>query len=148
MKETRTWDGTPIADDDPKGASVIVYRFGEGTCHVLLLHRAAFGPDYEGDWAWTPPSGARQPGEDPEEGALRELKEESGLDGHLRMTECGSEAWHVYALEVAVEEEVVLVDPEHDRFEWVEIDAAIERCAPMIVSDQLRRFRQWVETGE
>ena len=36
-----------------------------GRDEFLLLHRVApGGPDYEGEWAWTPPAGARQPRED------------------------------------------------------------------------------------
>ena len=58
-----TWDGLPVSDTDPRGASVIVYREGKAGLEVLVLHRAHRGPDFEGDWAWTPPSGARQPGE-------------------------------------------------------------------------------------
>ena len=59
-----TWDGVPIAPDEPHGAAILARRPADGGLHeYLVLHRAHRGPDYEGDWAWTPPSGSRQPGE-------------------------------------------------------------------------------------
>ncbi|NUS58577.1 MAG: NUDIX domain-containing protein, partial [Streptomycetaceae bacterium] len=80
MPET-TWDGLPIADDDPRGAGVVTRRPTGGGTEYLLLHRHHEGPAYEGDWAWTSPSGARLPGEPVLTGALRELGEEAGLFG-------------------------------------------------------------------
>src|ERR1700722_21017802 len=75
-----TWDGLPIAPDNPRGAMVVVRRAdGRGGHEYLMLHRALQGPDYEGDWAWTPPSGSRQPGESVLAAARRELTEETGL---------------------------------------------------------------------
>jgi len=50
-----------------------------GGWEYLPLHRAHRGAGYAGDWAWTPPSGARLPGEPVLAGALRELKEEAGI---------------------------------------------------------------------
>ena len=56
-----TYDGEPIAEDAPFGATVVVYRrVGDGL-ELLVLHRAHDGPDHEGDWAWTPPAGAGKP---------------------------------------------------------------------------------------
>src|SRR5215469_18151217 len=76
-----TWDGLPVAPDEPYGAAVVVRRPGPSPdrAEYLVLHRAHRGPGYEGDWAWTPPSGSRQPGESVLPGAIRELAEETGF---------------------------------------------------------------------
>ena len=42
---------------------VVASRAPDGWRYVLL-HRAHHGPEWDGDWAWTPPSGSRKPGED------------------------------------------------------------------------------------
>lgn len=49
----------------------------EGAPHVLLQHRAAFS--HHGD-TWGIPGGARDPHESPEQAAVREAAEETGLD--------------------------------------------------------------------
>src|SRR5689334_8450153 len=105
-----TWDGLPIAQEPPFGAVVVVFRDGGSGCELLLLHRAHSGPDYSGDWAWTPPSGARLPGEPIEACARRELGEETGLSLQLTHTDCGSEDWPVYIAEAPLDAHVVL-DP-------------------------------------
>ena len=47
-----TWDGLPIAADEPHGAAVIVRRPAAAGAHeYLILHRAHYGRDYAGDWA-------------------------------------------------------------------------------------------------
>ncbi|MEZ5412772.1 MAG: NUDIX domain-containing protein [Opitutaceae bacterium] len=132
-----TWDGLPIADDNPRGVAVIVYRSCAGGVEILILHRAHKGPDYEGDWAWTPPSGARQPGEAALAVAKRELAEETGITGEPMLTQSGSEHWFVYGLEVGPETQVSM-DAEHDRYEWVSLPEAICRCQPEAVSQQLK----------
>lgn len=130
-----THDGVAVADEPPFGASVVVYRRGDAGLEVLLLHRAHNGPAYEGDWAWTPPAGARQPGEDPDEAAARELREETGLELPIRQVCDGLGDWRVYAAEAPPAASVVL-DAEHDRFEWVPASDAPGRCAPAQVAAQ------------
>ncbi len=132
-----TYDGLPIAPEPPFGASVVVWRRGEAGIEVLLLHRAHHGPDYDGDWAWTPPAGARQPGEHPDLAARRELKEETGLELAIEATPFGSAEWLVYVARAPANAAVVL-DAEHDRFEWVTLGDACRRCLPQVVADQLR----------
>ncbi|MGA5702625.1 NUDIX domain-containing protein [Peterkaempfera bronchialis] len=133
-----TWDGLPVAADLPYGAAVVVRRPAGGAFEYLLLHRAHQGAQYEGDWAWTPPSGARQPGEPLFPGALRELQEEAGLVGLTVDAVDLSGQWALYLAEVA-EHAVALIDPEHDRYAWTTAEEALRRCAPDTVRENLRR---------
>jgi len=132
-----TWDGKPVSRENPRGVSIVVYRRAADGFQFLLLHRAHNGPDYEGDWAWTPPSGARLPGEPPAACAARELREETGLTHTPRPTNLGSSAWAVYLVELDADAPVTL-DAEHDRFEWVSLADALRRCRPPVVADALR----------
>jgi 8-oxo-dGTP pyrophosphatase MutT (NUDIX family) len=132
-----TWDGTPISPEPPHGATVVVFRRMPDGIEVLMLHRAQRGADYEGDWAWTPPAGARLPGEPIEACARRELLEETGLDLAPRLTDCGSDDWWVYVAEAPADARVML-DREHDRYEWSPVDVAVARCRPSQARTPLR----------
>ncbi len=140
---THTYDGEPVANDLPHGAAVVVWRRRGHELEVLILHRAHHGPGFEGanldreDWAWTPPSGARRPGEYVGFTAQRELREETGLDLKLTLSEAGSADWRVFTAQAPVGA-VVRLDAEHDRYAWVPLDQALLRCLPRRVADQLR----------
>src|SRR4051812_3005278 len=135
MAETQstTWDGLPISPEAPFGASIVVYRQGAEGVEFLLLHRAHHGPDYEGEWAWTPPSGSRLPNEPVDECARRELFEEAGLALPMQATDLGSEDWAIYCAKAAPDQVVTLRDVEHDRFEWAPLETAVARCLPDVV---------------
>lgn len=144
----RTWDGLEIAVDHPTGCTVVVRRPGEaGELEYLLLHRAHQGPDYAGDWAWTPPAGCRQPGEPVYPAALRELAEETCLAGArpwaldlARPASNGDPArWAAFVVDVPRHTGVELADPEHDRFEWVSASTAAERLAPPVVAETVAK---------
>jgi 8-oxo-dGTP pyrophosphatase MutT (NUDIX family) len=96
------------------------------------------GPEYEGDWAWTPPAGARQPGERPDAAASRELLEETSLA--LPITPipgaAPSETVALY-LAHASSDAAVALDEEHDRFEWLPLEVALTRCLPTVVAEGL-----------
>ncbi len=133
----RTWDGLEIATDHPTGGSVCVRRTTlAGQREVLLLHRSHHGPDFEGDWAWTSPAGCRHPGEVVYAGLLRELAEEAGLTGLLPWAVDLSGRWGIYAVDVPYDVTVDLVDPEHDRFEWLAPSRAVPRLLPSVVGQQ------------
>jgi 8-oxo-dGTP pyrophosphatase MutT (NUDIX family) len=135
-----TWDGLPVSAERPHGVTVVVYRHGAGGLEVLLLHRAHHGPEYAGDWAWTPPAGSRWPGEPVATCARRELHEEAGLELEVRLTDCGTPDWAVYVAEAPLGAEVSLAhDPEHDRFEWLAPGPAAARCRPALVAAALNR---------
>lgn len=129
-------DDRIMAGEPPFGATVVVYRRTPDV-EILVLHRAGAGPDYDGDWAWTPPAGARFPAEPIDDCAARELHEEVGLDLQpLRLASTEARTWELYTLEVPQDVEIRL-DAEHDRFEWVTPDVAVTRCQPAVVSDGL-----------
>ena len=133
-----TWDGLPIAPDNPRGAGVVVRRADGSSADFLLLHRHHNGPSYEGDWAWTSPSGARLPGEPILAGAERELLEETGLAGlDLRPVDL-SGGWAVFAAAAPPAAPIVL-DPEHDRYEWLSHTEAVARLSPASVAHNFQR---------
>jgi len=129
-----TWDGLPVSREKPFAACVVVWRSAPGGREFLVLHRHHGGPEYEGDWAWTPPSGARLPGEEPGMAASRELQEETGLA--LPLTRCSrdpSDEVVLYVTEAPPDAAIVL-DAEHDRFEWRSLAAAVSSCLPPSVA--------------
>jgi len=138
-----TWDGLPVAREQPFACCVVVWREGAAGREFLVLHRAHEGADYAGDWAWTPPSGARQPGEDPDAAAARELREETGLELLATRIEPVDEEVALYLAEAPANVEVEL-DPEHDTFRWLTIDEASALCLPARVADGLRHAAAFV----
>lgn len=131
-----TWDGLPIADDEPHGATIVTLRT-DG--RLLMLHRNALGPAFEGDWAWTSPAGARQPGEPIVPAARRELAEEAGLEGVRIEAVDLSGHWALFLTRVPDDCAVDLVDIEHDRYEWLTPQEAYARLQPPLVGDAVRR---------
>lgn len=144
--EWTTWDGLPISRAGPYGAMVVVYRTVDHGIEFLALHRAEHGPSFEGDWAWTPPSGARLPGEPVERCARRELAEEAGLDLPVRRAPTSVATWAVFVAEAPAAARVVL-DAEHDRFAWLAADDLLARCSPEMVAEQIREAITSVATS-
>lgn len=130
-----TWDGLEAAPDHPHGGAVVVRRTGRACPHeYLLLHRAVNGVDYEGDWAWTSPAGARFPGEPVYPAALRELHEGAGItDADVWAVDL-SGRWAVFGCEIPSSTAVELLDVEHDRFEWLPPAQALGRILPVEIA--------------
>jgi 8-oxo-dGTP pyrophosphatase MutT (NUDIX family) len=129
----------PIARERPFAVAIIVWRAAPGEREFLLLHRLApGGADYEGEWAWTPPAGARQPGEAPDAAAARELTEETGLALPLTPVPDASSSDDVvlYVAEASLDSDIVL-DDEHDRFLWLPLGEALPKCQPPTVATGL-----------
>jgi 8-oxo-dGTP pyrophosphatase MutT (NUDIX family) len=125
-----TWDGEPVSHDRPHGATIVVASRAPEGWRYVLLHRAHHGPAWDGDWAWTPPTGSRKPGEDITACAIRELHEETGLHGCPRPVITSDAEWAVFALEVPWGTVVEVDGTEHDRLEWVTYPTACFRCRP------------------
>lgn len=133
-----TWDGEPVASEPPYGASVVVYRRATEGCELLLLHRAQRPITDGADWEWTPPAGARRPGESISNCVSRELLEETGLVLQPTLTAHGTPDWPVYVAE-APSDASITPDSEHDSFVWVGAGEAEARCRPAFIGDYLRR---------
>jgi 8-oxo-dGTP pyrophosphatase MutT (NUDIX family) len=149
MTEERltTWDGLPISPEAPFGTSIVVYRRNQQGVEFLILHRAHDGPEYEGEWAWTPPAGARLPNEPVDECARRELLEETGLTLPIQATGLGSESWAIYSAEASADQIVTLLDAEHDRYEWVTLETALARCLPEVVGQSVEYVARRLQLG-
>jgi 8-oxo-dGTP pyrophosphatase MutT (NUDIX family) len=130
-----TWDGEPISREPPHGATIVLASRAPEGWRYVLLHRAHHGPDYNGDWAWTPPSGSRKPGEALAACAARELEEETGLRATPQPVRTQDVGWAVFALEVPWGTQVTADGTEHDRLEWVTYDEARRRCRPDALLD-------------
>jgi 8-oxo-dGTP pyrophosphatase MutT (NUDIX family) len=130
-----TWDGKPVSEEPPFGATIIVRRRTEGGEEFLLLRRT--GAKDGSDWAWTPPSGARLPSEDIIECARRELLEETGLGIDHSLTSYGTTDWFVFGA-VVNQADVITLGPEHSEFRWVSLEQAIELCKPDDVAAPFR----------
>lgn len=134
-KITHTWDGLPVSPDPPYGAMIVVYRLDErdpDQREFLVLHRSHRGADFDGHWAWGPPSGARQPGEDVARCAKRELYEETGLTLPLQQVYVADDQWSVYLAQAPADCSIRL-SPEHDRCVWLPLQEAVERITPEVV---------------
>lgn len=140
-----TWDGLPVSPDPPYGCAIIVYRQAAEGLELLMLHRAHHGADYEGDWAWTPPSGSRLPGETPDNCAQRELGEEAGLSLPLHATNCGTPEWYAYWAEAPDNAHIVL-EAEHDRYVWLAPYDAVLCCTPEAARSALARVVALLDT--
>jgi 8-oxo-dGTP pyrophosphatase MutT (NUDIX family) len=122
-------------DTEILAAGGIVIDKETGTPRVLLVHR----PSYD-DWSF--PKGKLEPGETIEEAALREVREESGLDcritrklatlryryrtrneGRLR-----PKAVHYFLME-RVRGDIQVPGEEVDRAEWFDFDEAAGRLS-------------------
>jgi 8-oxo-dGTP pyrophosphatase MutT (NUDIX family) len=142
-----TWDGLPVARDRPYAVAIVVWRRSRGRTEFLLLHRLApGGPDFEGEWAWTPPAGARQPDETPDAAAARELREETGLRLPLRSVPeaSASDDLALYVAEAPLDAEVA-VDDEHDRFLWLPVAQALPKCLPSVIASGLANAAAWID---
>jgi hypothetical protein len=111
LREFTTWDGEPISREQPHGATIVVASRSPLGWRYLLLHRAHHGPDYDGDWAWTPPSGSRKPGEEVTACAIRELREETGLRERPWAVMASDVDWAIFALEIPWGTPITLMGP-------------------------------------
>jgi type II secretory ATPase GspE/PulE/Tfp pilus assembly ATPase PilB-like protein/8-oxo-dGTP pyrophosphatase MutT (NUDIX family) len=133
---------------------LFVIRHNEGDWRVLTLQRAADGkrPD-----SWETVYGKIDAREKPEKAAVRELREETGLEPeslynvtvssfYLHATNT-IEMCLTFAAFVADDAHVILSD-EHQKFEWLSLDAACERFTWPREAHALRDARHLLAGGD
>lgn len=112
-------------------ASCALVRDGK----VLLLHRPGICHSYPGKWSLV--AGKVEEGETPEQAAVREIKEETGIAVSSPAASLpivydreGSTIWKVHPMLFVVDSDPVL-NPENDSFKWVEPQAIDDgECVP------------------
>ncbi|CAG7915103.1 hypothetical protein SSCS72_02924 [Mammaliicoccus sciuri] len=133
----KTWDGLDVSEEPPYGAVIIIYKIVNGKILYLVLHRAHKGENYEGRWAWGPPSGARFPSENIYTCMARELYEETGLIVNHKELDNKGRDWYIFYGEVPNETNIKL-SLEHNKYNWLDFEDAIDICSPEVVKEQLK----------
>jgi type II secretory ATPase GspE/PulE/Tfp pilus assembly ATPase PilB-like protein/8-oxo-dGTP pyrophosphatase MutT (NUDIX family) len=137
----------------PGVVEVYVIRHNTGDWRVLVLQRA---PDVSRPGSWEVVYGKIDSGERPEQAAVRELREETGLElSALYDVTVSSFFLHstqtiqmaiVFAAFVENDSEVLLSD-EHQRFEWLSLDEACDRFTWPRAAHVLRDARRLLAAG-
>jgi type II secretory ATPase GspE/PulE/Tfp pilus assembly ATPase PilB-like protein/8-oxo-dGTP pyrophosphatase MutT (NUDIX family) len=138
----------------PGVVEVYVIRHNGGDWRVLALQRAA---DAKRPGSWETVYGKTDSGEHPEDAAVRELSEETGLEPralyNVTVNSFYLHAAHtiqmciVFAAFVADDAEVALGE-EHQRFEWLSVDEACERYTWPREAHALRDARRLLARGD
>lgn len=120
---------------------------------VLLLQRAR---DTRCPTAWETVHGRLEPGEEPEDAAVREVREETGLPVD-RLYNVTVQPFYLHAMrhvQMAVvfaafvrEPAAVTLGPEHQRSEWLGVDDALARFAWPRERAALREIVELLSTG-
>ena len=144
----------PMTQIVPGVVEVYVIRHNAGDWRVLVLQRAA---DATRPGSWEIVYGKIDSGERPEHAAVRELREETGLElSALYNVTVSSFFLHatqtiqmaiVFAAFVASDSEVILGD-EHQRFEWLSLDEACDRFTWPRAAQALRDARRLLAGGD
>jgi len=144
----------PMTSIEVGTVDVFVVRSLPQGWRVLALQR---GRETRCPTAWEPVHGHIEPGETPEEAAIRELREESGLTPdrlyvvrvspfYVRRTRTLQLAV-VFAAFLDRDAEVAIGD-EHQRFEWLSVDDALARFAFPGERASLREIVELLSTGD
>ena len=144
----------PMTQIVPGVVEVYVIRPKPGDWSVLVLQRA---PDAIRPGSWETVYGKIDPGERPEQAAVRELREETGLElNALYNVTVSSFFLHasqtiqmaiVFAAFVGSDSGVTLSD-EHQRFEWLSVDEACDRFTWPRAVQALRDARHLLARGD
>jgi type II secretory ATPase GspE/PulE/Tfp pilus assembly ATPase PilB-like protein/8-oxo-dGTP pyrophosphatase MutT (NUDIX family) len=144
----------PMTQIVPGVVEVYVIRHNAGDWRVLVLQRA---PDAIRPGSWETVYGKIDAGERPEQAAVRELREETGLElNALYNVTVSSFFLHpsqtiqmaiVFAAFVETGPEVTLSD-EHQRFEWLSVDEAYDRFTWPRAAQALKDARHLLGRGD
>jgi len=133
-----------------KSAGIIVYYLGDGKPKYLLLHYQS------GHWGF--PKGHIEPGEDPDQTALRELAEETGIDRiFLHESFKGKVSFYYTREGQTLFKEVefflgqspakeVTICEEHIGFRWLTYDMAVRALTFKNEQELLTKAEHWIKT--
>ena len=124
-----TWDGMPVAPENPTAVAIVIWRRAAGRREFLILHRHHGGPEWEGDWAWTPPAGARRPDEARASPPLASCGKRPASSSRSSRSPHETDAVALFVAEAHRGAKIVL-DAEHDRFEWVTLRGRARALRP------------------
>jgi dihydroneopterin triphosphate diphosphatase len=141
---------------DVKVGTVDVYVVNDAgpTWRVLALQRARSGTRCPN--AWETVHGTLEAGESPEEGALRELREETGLEP-TRFYSVTVQPYYLFRMRTVqlavvfcafVDSDAVVLGPEHQRHEWLSPEAAARRFVWPRERDALREIEIVLAGGD
>ena len=151
----------PIADDSEAGVTeikvgtidVYVIRELPDGWRVLVLQRAL---DTRCPTAWESVHGRLEAGEEPDAGALRELREETGLEAE-RFYVIAAQPYYLKAMRTVqmsiafaafvAEPADVVLGPEHQSHEWVTVEEALSRFAWPRERQALEEIRSLLGAG-
>jgi ADP-ribose pyrophosphatase YjhB (NUDIX family) len=137
------WYANPL----PAAGTLVERMAADGEPSVLLLRRAVD----PGRGAWDLPAGYLESGESPEEAALRETREESGLDVALvrlagvYTSREGNAVSTIYLAAPADASVAVATDAESDDHAWVRRSDASEWLPRMAFDSMATALRDWSE---
>jgi 8-oxo-dGTP pyrophosphatase MutT (NUDIX family) len=133
-------------------AGGVVVRGNRGSYEVALAARRT----RKGDLAWGLPKGLVEEGEDPERTALREVKEETGLEAEIRAPLGDISYWYVwdgdrvrkrvsFFLMEAVGGDTAIHDHEMEEVQWFSMAEAPRAASYRSERDILRRAAEALE---
>jgi len=113
--------------EKPYGLTVRAVIYDESG-RILLLKRSMRSRNYPGKWEF--PGGKVDPGERFDRAILREVKEETGLDGSIRgfIGSAMAELPHINAIQLVMEVEArgtPAISDEHEGLTWVNVDGLL-----------------------
>jgi 8-oxo-dGTP pyrophosphatase MutT (NUDIX family) len=120
--------GTPDRSVRDVAAAVILNAAGE----TLIVQRGPTAPTYPDHWGVI--TGFVDPGETPEQAALREIAEELGVTAHIQrsgeafLVDAGHFVARIWPFLCAIDRpDEIQLHPENQRYEWVPIASVFTR---------------------
>ena len=153
MKKRNSPGGKPRVEE-PVSSGGVVYRWVEGSLEVVLCGR-------DEPVRWSLAKGTPDPGETLEETALREVREETGLEPVIEDRIRSIDYWfsdkdnevrfhktvHFYLMK-CIGGDVSLHDPEFDVVQWFPYDKALTSLVYANEADVLREAYNLISQGE
>ena len=149
-----SFEATPIMSGPVGAAGFIVFRRAQASIEYLLME-TSYGQHH-----WTPPKGHVDPGEDEWKAAVRETREEAGLDHEKDLSivrdfkvvteyrcttkKLGTHDKRVtyWLAELSREGAEVVLSDEHQDYKWLPLDEACKLARFEAMQDALKKSEQ------